>query len=225
MTAYDSDRNPTAYGKYYQKLGYTKKCYKYIAEQLDEYRDKIIEIAREKDELSDVHDIFRYSMDAYGNMYMLLKKYDDHGISYGAKKSVPGQLWIRRKDNPIPFPAFIGRRSAIDTQTDFNGNIRYLASISCIGTNIADGSPIYEHNMADDETDMSYIYDMEFSTDKSILMLAVYPVNDISSVGADGKYNDMISAEYYKDIQHSDIIINELDQWYDTVDERDKLYF
>jgi len=157
-------------------------------------------------------------------MYILLKKYRDHSAPYKQKNNVPGQLWIRLKNNPIAFPAFVGKRSAVDTTVDFNANIEYLAEISCIGTNITDGSKTYKHVMECDSTDMSYFYDMEFSSTKDTLMLAVYPVNDLSAVGADGKYNEMISAEYYRDYQHADIYISRISEWYDTVEERTKLY-
>lgn len=52
----------------------------------------------------DVYDIYKYCTDAYGNAYILYKKYSSKDPTEHQKRITPGQLWIRLSDSPIAFP-------------------------------------------------------------------------------------------------------------------------
>ena len=61
--------------------------------------------------MSNVYDIFKYEVDAYGNMYVLYKRYNDVAINslyasneHSMKLHTPGKLWVRLCDSPIAFP-------------------------------------------------------------------------------------------------------------------------
>ena len=56
-----------------------------------------------------MYDIYKYAIDAYGNMYILYKKYspkngDVQSMTPSEKLHTPGKLWVRLCDSPIAFP-------------------------------------------------------------------------------------------------------------------------
>lgn len=53
---------------------------------------------------AEVHDIYKYYTDSYGNMYILYKQYNEENPSEQTKLATPGELWIRLPDTPIAFP-------------------------------------------------------------------------------------------------------------------------
>lgn len=113
---------------------------------------KIFDITETKRRERDVYDIYRYGMDSFDNMYILYKRYDDENPSYWDKKNTPGQLWIRRKDHPIAFPAILPNElsglQAIDRSVDMNA---YLM----LSVQDAD----------------KYCFDFEFSQNKEIMAI------------------------------------------------------
>lgn len=51
-----------------------------------------------------MHDIFKYQVDSFGNMYILYKQYSSTDATYAEKLNTVGELWIRPADFPIAFP-------------------------------------------------------------------------------------------------------------------------
>lgn len=66
-------------------------------------------------ELSDVCDIFQYGLDADENAYILYKRYSQPSPTYQEKKNTRGQLWVRKNDHPIAFPAFFAEPGSDET--------------------------------------------------------------------------------------------------------------
>ena len=102
----------TFFEKYYSHLPLRdsdNREREFIAKQLsnDYIFEKISAITETKTTENDVYDIYRYGMDQYDNMYVLYKKYDVENPSYGEKRDTPGQLWIRKSNHPIAFPAIL----------------------------------------------------------------------------------------------------------------------
>lgn len=77
-----------------------------ISQQLVEFYNNIKELQYYK--------IYKYGKDTFGNVYMLYKK--------GNNDDEKGQLWIRLKNHPLPFPAYI-----IDEET---GNLSTLGQVT-----------------------------------------------------------------------------------------------
>ena len=130
----------TFYENYYQHLHIDgdKPYREYIAGQLsceDIYR-RISAITEDKDSISDVYDIYRYGLDASKNIYVLYKKYREPNPTYKEKRNTPGALWIRLKNHPIAFPAFLSGGSALYQACSGNDLNRYLSGV-CAG-NTAD---------------------------------------------------------------------------------------
>ena len=102
----------TFFGKYYSHLQLKDEDNldrMFIGAQLGspEISARIFDIVQTKSNVRDVYDIYRYGMDSFDNMYVLYKRYGDESPSYQDKKNTPGQLWVRRKDHPIAFPAVL----------------------------------------------------------------------------------------------------------------------
>lgn len=76
---------------YYNFLGLPDNTKTKINNQLYAFYNNITELANYR--------IYKYGKDAYGNAYMLYKKLNTDNER--------GQLWIRLKNHPIAFPAFI----------------------------------------------------------------------------------------------------------------------
>ena len=76
---------------YYDFLGLTSSAKTIIGNQLNTFYYNIMELVN--------YSLYRYGQDTFGNVYMLYKKIN----SFDQR----GQLWIRLKDHPIAFPAFI----------------------------------------------------------------------------------------------------------------------
>ena len=106
---YDSGEK-TFYGKYYSHLGLNKENAKFIYEQLIEYHDQIrdIIIERTQQDKNQVYDIYQYTLDSFTNSYILYKRYNSTNPDFSERKNTTGQLWIRKANNPIAFPAFDG---------------------------------------------------------------------------------------------------------------------
>lgn len=125
---YDSGEK-TFYGKYYSHLGLNKENAKFICEQLIEYHDQISDIITERtqQDKNQVYDIYQYTLDTFTNSYILYKRYNSTNPDFSERKNTTGQLWIRKANNPIAFPAFYGKYGNIkedshDLITHLSGN-------------------------------------------------------------------------------------------------------
>lgn len=207
-----SDSEFTYFEKYYSHLGLSERGYGRIARQLSAYAELIRDVTETKDDLSDVYDIFRYGMDRFENLYVLYKKYDKPNPTYREKLNTPGQLWIRMNDSPIAFPAFYGKLPNVeDDESTLNGNIRLLAK---------------GKDMSADPAKMSYIYDFEFDSQRRTLFLAVNQENNIDD-GFQGLSSfhdgDEIRKGIYRQFQHADLIICNIEEQYDSLEGYTKL--
>lgn len=91
--------------EYYKHLNLSKETREHIIKQLRLCKDEIVDIA-----MNSKYDIFRYGLDIYGNTYILVKQYDTDDISaidYDIRLKTPGTLWMRIKNHPIAFPAYL----------------------------------------------------------------------------------------------------------------------
>ena len=86
-----SSTTASAASAYYDFLPLTESVQTTINNQLSTFFNNIVELSN--------YSIYKYGQDTFGNVYMLYKKINT--------QDQLGQLWIRLKDHPIPFPAFI----------------------------------------------------------------------------------------------------------------------
>lgn len=113
-TLYNDDGSATFYGKFYSHLEITQEERNYIANQLEYYKHDIENIITTYENKHQVFDIFKYTTDQFNNSYILYKKYDESLFqdgkepSYLEKRNTPGDIWIKKENHPIAFPAFSG---------------------------------------------------------------------------------------------------------------------
>lgn len=184
------------YKKYYEHLNLNQREINHICEQLSTYYADIKEKAETKYSVKDVWDIYKYGRDAYDNMYILYKKYDEENPSFKTKKNTKGQLWIRLKDHPIAFPALNGSDPQIDTRTDYYNNLF---------DSIIDGKIL---STADE---CFYFYDMEFDSTKQYIFMSYYPVHSLSSFIPSFKKYDRV----YDTYQNASMIACKITEEYD----------
>ena len=129
MIEKDEFGEKTFYGKYYSHLGLSKDEAEFICSQLVEFHDKIQDIVTERSgaEKCNVYDIYQYTLDRFSNSYVLYKKYSSKEPDYLERKDTTGELWIRKSNNPIAFPAFYGKygnilQSSHDFVNSMSGN-------------------------------------------------------------------------------------------------------
>lgn len=129
MTEKDEFGEKTFYGKYYSHLGLSKDEAEFICNQLVEFHDKIQDIVTERTvaDKCNVYDIYQYTLDRFSNSYVLYKKYTSEEPDYLERKNTTGELWIRKSNNPIAFPAFYGEygnilQSSHDFINSMSGN-------------------------------------------------------------------------------------------------------
>lgn len=192
----------TFYEKYYAHLNLTDEELKYTVNQLSYYYVDIERICRENQSTQDKYDIFNYTLDNYQNIYILFKKYNQENPSTSEKQNTLGELWIRKKNHPIAFPAFYGQYPQIHEKT-INGNIILLAEKSISG----------EHDLINDSNRMSYFYDFEMDDTKKTMLLISYPINnDIDHNCDEIKEHE----DYYKKFEFGEVIICNIKQSYDN---------
>lgn len=176
-------RRGNFYDKYYKHLSLVDNELNVLADRLYEHADAIVEIVSEKQNSTEVYDIYKYATDKFGNAYGLYKNYSlnrvliqqlntddgtlvvDYPVTYALKENTLGQLWIRLKDTPIAFPAFAGRNPVLQKKIK-NNNVE---------THIA--WQLANPNESNDK--MCYFYDMEFDTTKQVMFLNCWPLNYI----------------------------------------------
>lgn len=111
------------YQRFYQHLGLNKSDHlmerKLIHDQILEYWEQISSITsgRTKEEQ---YDIYFYGMDSIENAYTLYKTYGKEDPNYHEMRDTAGNLWIRKKNHPISFPAFSGNNPQVELSTASN---------------------------------------------------------------------------------------------------------
>lgn len=198
----------TFYEKYYQHLNLPiSECIR-IANQLEEYKDKILKITTPTSTFN-VYDIYKYGLDINGNSYILFKQYDYskledlYHLTYAQKRDTLGEIWIRLADHPIAFPGFSGKYPAYFIQNPKNVNVSILSVAAAIDPNsivwnVDDNSKISEIS-----SDMKAFYDFEFAKDKMSIAYITY--------NADYEFLDI-----YKRSDISWVIGNQIQTYYDN---------
>jgi len=110
-------------GEYYNTLDLTQTEISKILTQLDLYYNNIKELEK--------YSIYKYGRDTFGNIYVLYKKNN--------VVDEKGQLWIRFKNHPIAFPAFI-----LDTNTSLLSDVSQIpySNINTLLTSIDNSTNI-----------------------------------------------------------------------------------
>lgn len=198
----------TFYEKYYQHLNLPISECERIANQLEEYKDKILKITTPTSTFN-VYDIYKYGLDINGNSYILFKQYDYsnledlYHLTYAQKRDTLGEIWIRLADHPIAFPAFSGKNPAYFIQNPNIVNVSILSVATAVDPtgivwNIDDNSKISEIS-----SDMKAFYDFEFAKDKMSIAYVTY--------NADYEFSDI-----YKRFDISWVIGNQIQTYYDN---------
>lgn len=165
----------TFYDRWYSHLTLSKRNAEYIACQLCAYQGEISALYfQDKDKpptLSNlVDDIYKYSLDQYGNSILLYKKYYLSN-DYDVKLNTTGTLWMRLNSHPIGFPMFGGNfpqamntNILISSENDPRGVFRTLSS-TVSNDDIEENDYIRSNFNNHKVDDLSVIYDMDFSSD------------------------------------------------------------
>lgn len=170
----------TFYEKYYTQVDLTTAEARRIGEQLQEYKDDIIELTDPKPE-ADQYDIYKYGIDINKTHYALFKKYDCSGLesldelTYEAKRNTLGRMWIRLGDHPIAFPAFSGSRPAyyIGSTSELAPAIVALAEKKEGGNGVTYGD--MAHTVISSINDpIEYFYDFELASNKASIAYVIF---------------------------------------------------
>lgn len=174
--------------EYYKHLNLSKETREHIIKQLRLCKDEIVDIA-----MNSKYDIFRYGLDIYGNTYILVKQYDTDDISaidYDIRLKTPGTLWMRIKNHPIAFPAYL--ISCNQTGSLNSENIHNLGQIQCNDSSNIEFLEFKDNDFLkyNEVNSIRYpcIYDFTFSDDKNILVINGQYINDAD------RYNNTIGA-------------------------------
>lgn len=148
----------TFYGKYYSHLQFSDAGLAYAAAQLSSYAPAMLSgVFADPTARSAYYDIYRYGLDQNRNAYSLLKEYQGRRPSYDERKNSTGSIWVRMRDQPLPFPAFTGEFPAFELG-DYGKipkSVRNLAGL--------DDRLSAEYRFISDP--MSRFYDFEFTRD------------------------------------------------------------
>lgn len=148
---------------YYYHLNLTSAERTKIAERLAASYTAINDRAYQ---YASTYDIFKYAVDAYGNHWILFKKYADadtvmNPAKSRTRKDALGELWFRPKDHPLAMPAFDFRPSTTTSQIDLATANSYLSSLYSTA------------RLKDGYGNISGIFDIELDDTKSVMFLAV----------------------------------------------------
>lgn len=118
----------TFYEKWYHFANLSESDAKLVTAQLYEYKDKILN----KLSAGMNDDIFKYTVDKFGNNIFLYKNYIDYyadisaqtndDISYYQKIACPGELWIKFNNHPIGFPIVLSNYNENNNKFVIFGN-------------------------------------------------------------------------------------------------------
>lgn len=145
----------TFYDKWYHFSNLMTKEAELIANSLLNNRDKILNLMESLD-----YDIYKYTIDKFGNNIFLYKRYNDiNEDDFNIKLNTPGEIWFKKSGHPIGFP--LDMNSSYD-DTDEDLKLFYL-----------------KNNHFKDSYN---IYDLEQSRDYKYLMLVAGETYDTADV-------------------------------------------
>ena len=105
INIYTGIRQNVQWNTWYEHLDLTLEERMHIVEQLEAFRNEIQLLAQNQG-----FDIYKYGLDAYNNAYILVKGSigsDFRNKDEDEQRQAAGYLWMRIKDHPIAFPAFV----------------------------------------------------------------------------------------------------------------------
>ena len=199
--------------KWYDSLNVSEAQRTRIYNQLSSFYNQIkIVAAGEK-----YYDIYRYARDIFGNMYILLKNYGltslnvEHmqNIPEEQKRNTPGSLWIRLKNHPIAFPAYMLNKLSSFQQIDYNIETSNTALFKST-FDYSDIDPILNGNIPP-------IYDFFMSQDKQQIEIFAKLSGVTNSTGTTTPFGVVIAGinqqyNYNNDIDRYELFLNSVRQ-------------
>ena len=171
------DEETTVYTNYFHCVSLTEADARKKQNQLSVFYESILKEANNND--TDTHVIYKYGLDMYQNAYILVKKKIEN--DYLMQQEEPGTLWIRLKNQPIAFPAFVYKDATpsnthqidnmhaqfFEIQQNLN-TLNETIDTNNVITNIAERAALADC----DGYYVPKIYDFYFSDSKQDLILA-----------------------------------------------------
>ena len=87
----------TFYDKWYHFTNLLTRDAEKLANNLSVYKDDILDL------VSGDYDIYKYTLDKFGNSIALYKKYEGD-VDFETKQDTPGRIWFKKAGQPIGFP-------------------------------------------------------------------------------------------------------------------------
>lgn len=226
---------------FYYHLNLTDAEIDIVVEQLKEYEAAIRQLVQRQTDvsirpaLSTEYDIYKFGVDANGNSLFLYKTYEDlyrqhandskYVPSYNEKKNTVGELWMRKKNHPLAFPAF-----------DLRDGYKDISQYNIDSNPTSKGSPINEYikdlnqhfsskraliemtrdlvgrnSRSPQKQNLRCFFDMEFDPTKRAVLLSVPYATGFRSKQISQGIDDPSLLTY----ANSSIVIGNLTQIYD----------
>lgn len=198
---------------WYNGLNISQKFKERIKDQLSCYKEKIKTIAG-YGENTNYYDIYQYGKDIYGNIYVLVKKYDgvnsfeqNKNVDEQIKNNTPGELWIRFRNHPIAFPAFnIGEPGGDFTYDNFDINANYDKN-SQLDYNQETSNTVFKFMIDVDNNKIRstqpLIYDFFISNDK--IQIELYGQRLIKNTDGSLSYKKIVAVANIQQINNKNI--------------------
>lgn len=199
--------------KWYNGLNISQKFKERIKDQLSCYKQNIRTIAGYGENKS-YYDIYQYGKDIYGNIYVLVKKYDgvksfeqNKNVDEQIKNNTPGELWIRFKNHPIAFPAFnIGKINDDFNYDKFDITTNYDKK-SQLDYNQETSNTVFKYMIDIDDNKIKstqpLIYDFFISNDKT--QIELYGQRLIKNIDGSLLYKKIIVVANIQQINNKNI--------------------
>ena len=162
----------------YYGLDLTDSERAFIVSQISAFKDVILSCARSP------YDVSRYGLDLYGNSYILVKNLgkkdidDAQTVTQADRDAAAGTLWIRLKNHPLAFPAYVLSSEAgkcrsllpvsqcyVQDENDKTANMAFISERTKYG------------NMKDDYGGGNWytpqVYDFQMSNDRTFAIIDV----------------------------------------------------
>lgn len=88
----------TFYDKWYHFANLLTQDAINLATNLDVYKDDILDL------VSGDYDIYKYTLDKFGNSIALYKQYKNLSVDFEEKQNTSGRIWFKKAGHPIGFP-------------------------------------------------------------------------------------------------------------------------
>ena len=189
---------------YYYGLDLTDKERQKTASQIDTFKEQLSNIAKDESFADESNNYFiaRYGLDAYSNSYILIKKKNDENQA--------GELWIRMKDSPLPFLAYV-----FDDNSAKVSNALSVSQLTYVENSSSEAFNDAKMHIAFECTDKyTYdIYDFYISNNKKHMLLRCKSTDDaeyVIKVQFDKQYvvkDDMNILKFCRPDDSNDVIV------------------